>query len=196
MNRRVYDTAVRNLVQLSDEDFERAVEEARAQRANPPEPKPRPGAYQRAFRALIRLSDREFEQIVPEVQSQREMMRQSWKGLGLDRFGDPFTTAELTPGAMQVHCALSVGAGYELALDSLLSLEHARRARAASGQEAGAVVNDSAPIAVRPHDLPSPDTEREPITLRCPQSERDSWGIGTTTAENVLPPSARPVCTR
>lgn len=56
-------------------------------------------------------------------------------------------------------------------------------------------MNDSAaPVAVRGQDL-APDTEREPITLRCPQSERDSWGRGTTT-DNVLPPSARSACTR
>lgn len=53
---------------------------------------------------------------------------------------------------------------------------------------------DSAPVALRPHDL-APETEREPITLRCPQSERDSWGDGRTTTENTHPPSARPACT-
>jgi hypothetical protein len=141
MSKRVYNTAVRNLVRLTDEEFERAVEEARTKRAAPPEEepkappkserrprKPRPTPYQAALAALCRLSEPEFERIQPEAKEVRSAITAEHVATG--RVGCAFTFGLPRDTDLFVHVATQEGHGFELAVESLANLSDADFERA------------------------------------------------------------------
>jgi hypothetical protein len=130
MNRRVYDTAVRNLVQLSDEDFERAVEEARAKRAAPPEepptPEPKPERPKRSphevtLKALLRVPEPEFEPLISKARELRRSIQTEYETHGGK--GDAFTAGVSTAAGLIADAAADRGEGYAFALSGLLNLD-------------------------------------------------------------------------